>query len=264
MRAALGIIEGYYGTPWSWPERAATAAFLAPYGYSFYIYAPKADAFLRERWREDHPHELAKHLRMFAAHCHELGVSFGVGLSPFEICRDFGREERGALMRKLSFFDDVGIDQLAILFDDMKGDEPDLAERQADILHWIAERTSARKLIICPTYYSDDPILDRLFGKRPENYLNELGMRLDPSIDVFWTGEEVCSRAFSSAHLERVCNTFGRKPVLWDNYPVNDGARMSRYLHLRAFAGRPATIADFIAGHAIIRRSSRSFRAFPR
>ena len=251
MRPALGIIEGFYGKAWSWAERAETAAFLAPHGYRFYIYAPKADAFLRERWQEDHPREEAQHLRMFAARCRELGVSFGVGLSPFEIYRDFGREARDALVRKLSFFRDLGVDELAILFDDMKGDVPELAEKQVDILHWIAERATAKRLIACPTYYSDDPVLDRAFGQRPENYLNEFGARLDPGIDVFWTGEEVCARAFTPGHLERICNLLGRKPVLWDNYPVNDGKRMSRYLHLQAFTGRPASIADFVAGHAI-------------
>jgi hypothetical protein len=38
---------------------------------------------------------------------------------------------------------------------------------------------------------------------------------------------------------------------LWDNYPVNDGPRMSPHLHLRAFTGRRAAIAPLIAGHAI-------------
>jgi hypothetical protein len=38
---------------------------------------------------------------------------------------------------------------------------------------------------------------------------------------------------------------------LWDNYPVNDGARMSQHLHLRGFTGRPASIAGRIAGHGI-------------
>jgi hypothetical protein len=42
-----------------------------------------------------------------------------------------------------------------------------------------------------------------------------------------------------------------RKPFLWDNYPVNDGPRMSPHLHLRAFTGRPAAIGDHLSGHAI-------------
>ncbi|HVU19720.1 MAG TPA: beta-N-acetylglucosaminidase domain-containing protein [Rhizomicrobium sp.] len=251
MQVALGIIEGFYGKPWSWAARAETAAFLAPHGYRFYIYAPKSDAFLRERWQEDHPRDEAEHLRMFAARCRELGVRFGIGLSPFEAYRDFDRTARAALVRKLKFFGDIGVDDLAILFDDMKGDVPALAEKQIDIVHWIAERMEAKRLIVCPTYYSDDTVLDRVFGARPQNYLEEFGARLDPTIDVFWTGAEVCTREFSNGHLDRICHLLGRKPVIWDNYPVNDGKRMSQYLHLRAVTGRPASIANYIAAHAI-------------
>jgi hypothetical protein len=43
----------------------------------------------------------------------------------------------------------------------------------------------------------------------------------------------------------------GRRPFLWDNYPVNDGQRMSQYLHLRGFTGRPASIAGLVSAHAV-------------
>jgi len=131
------------------------------------------------------------------------------------------------------------------------GDLPDLAATQAGILHWVAERSQASEIIFCPSYYTDDPILDRIFGERPANYLEDLGRMLDPSIAVFWTGERVCSRDYSVAHLARVTDRLRRKPFLWDNYPVNDGPRMSQHLHLRAFTGRPAAITGHISGHAI-------------
>jgi hyaluronoglucosaminidase len=145
----------------------------------------------------------------------------------------------------------VGVADLAILFDDMRGDTADLADRQVEIVEWVAERTRAERLLVCPSYYSDDPVLDRVFGQRPEGYLETLGRRLDPSIEVFWTGEEVCSRELSAGHLRRVAEQIGRKPFLWDNYPVNDGQRMSQYLHLRGFTGRPAANAEHIAAHGI-------------
>ena len=66
-----------------------------------------------------------------------------------------------------------------------------------------------------------------------------------------WTGEEVCAREYSPGHLARVADQLGRKPFLWDNYPVNDGARMSQHLHLRGFTGRPAAIGDHLAAHGI-------------
>jgi hypothetical protein len=251
VQPELGIIEGFYGAPWSWEARAETVAFLASHGFRFYFYAPKSDAFLRERWQEDHSRDMARQLELLVAKCHEIGVRFGIGLSPFEVYRDFGSTAKEALARKISFFAGIGVDDLAILFDDMKGDGPDLAARQVEVVHWIAERSEMKNLVVCPTYYSDDPLLDRFFGQRPENYLEDLGARLQSNIGIFWTGEEVCSRAFSPGHLERVTGILRRKPFLWDNYPVNDGKRMSQFLHLRAFVGRPASIAPHIVAHAI-------------
>jgi hypothetical protein len=62
MDVELGIIEGFYGKPWSWEERAQTITFLAGRGYRFYLYAPKADPFLRRRWQEQHPDDAAERL----------------------------------------------------------------------------------------------------------------------------------------------------------------------------------------------------------
>ena len=178
-------------------------------------------------------------------------MRFGVGFSPFEVYRDFNDEAREAMARKLAFFDDVGVTDLAILFDDMRADEPDLARRQVDILHWVAERTRAAKMIACPTVYTDDPLLERAFGAAPPDYLDVLGRELDLAIGLFWTGEEVCSREYSPGHLMRIGERMRRKPTLWDNYPVNDGPTMSPYLYLRAFTGRPASIGPHLACHAV-------------
>jgi hyaluronoglucosaminidase len=247
----LGIIEGYYGKPWSWQARREQVSALAPHGYGFYIYAPKADAYLRKRWQEPHPAEFKSELKQLAGHCRDLGVRFGVGLSPFEIYRDFGTEARAALGRKLDELDDLGVQDLGILFDDMRGDLPGLAATQVEILHWIAGRTKADRIIACPTYYSDDIGLEVAFGRKPEGYLEDFGAALDPSIEVFWTGEEVCSREYSPGHLARVTGQLRRKPFLWDNYPVNDGPRMSPYLYIRAFTGRPASMAEHLSAHAV-------------
>jgi hyaluronoglucosaminidase len=247
----LGIIEGFYGKPWSWEERKATVSFLAPYGYRFYLYAPKADPHLRRKWQEPHPDHISRSIADLAAHCRETGVRFGVGLSPYELFNNFDDAARTALASKLAFFDEGGVEDLAILFDDMRGDIPDLATRQIEIVDWAASRTKATRIIVCPSYYSDDPILDRVFGKRPESYAEDLGRGLSSDIEIFWTGEEVISRQYSPGHLERVTAQLGRKPFIWDNYPVNDGQRMSQYLHLRGFTGRTQQMAGRVSAHGI-------------
>ncbi|MDC0662381.1 beta-N-acetylglucosaminidase domain-containing protein [Marinobacter sp. SS21] len=247
----LGIIEGFYGPLWSWPERTRLMEALAPEGYRFYLYAPKADPYLRRQWDSPHPDQELAALTQFARRCQQLGVRFGIGLSPFEIFNRFDDAARTALAAKLKLLDRLGIQDLAILFDDMRNTTEALALTQADIVHWVAERSRAERLLVCPSYYSDDGVLDRVFGPRPANYLEDLGAALDPAIQVFWTGEEVCSREISPGHLARVARQLKRPPFLWDNYPVNDGDRMSRHLHLRGFTGRPAGNAPFLAGHGI-------------
>jgi hyaluronoglucosaminidase len=251
MIPELGIIEGFYGKPWTWEARAETASFLAPYGYRFYLYAPKFDPYLRRRWQEPYPNNLADRLRTLSAHCQNIGVRFGVGLTPYELFNHFDDASRSALSEKLRFFDEIGVNDLGILFDDMRGDVPDLARNQIAIVEWAASRTNATRIIVCPSYYSDDPVLDKVFGDRPQHYVEDLGDGLDKSIEIFWTGEEVISREYSVGHLERVTNQLQRKPFLWDNYPVNDGQRMSQYLHIRGFTGRPASSADHVAAHGV-------------
>ena len=251
MIPELGIIEGYYGVPWSWQEREETATYLAQHGYRFYLYAPKADPHLRRLWRELHPADVADNIRSLAARCRERGVRFGIGLSPSKVHVDFNDDARAVLARKLASLDDLGIQDFALLFDDMRGDTPDLAEKQAEIVHWAFERVKADRFFVCPSYYTNDPVLDRVFGERPRNYVSRIGELLDPSIQIFWTGEEVLSKEILPGHLQRVTEQLRRKPFLWDNYPVNDGERMSQHLHVRAFTGRPASIARHIAGHGI-------------
>jgi hyaluronoglucosaminidase len=247
----LGIIEGYFGKPWSMDDRKAVVTALAGHGYSFFHYAPKADAFLRRRWREMHADAEIVALAELAAHCRSVGVRFGVGLSPYELFKDFSGAARSDFIAKVRALDALGLDDLAILFDDMRGDLPELAARQADIVHCAMAETRATRIFTCPSYYTDDAVLDLVFGQRPAGYLEEFGRRLAPSVFVFWTGEEVCAREYSPGHLARVAQALGRKPTLWDNYPVNDGPQMSRFLHLRGFTGRPSSIGPHLAAHAV-------------
>jgi hyaluronoglucosaminidase len=247
----LGIIEGYFGRHWNWAERADVVARLGSAGYGFFHYAPKAEALLRKRWQEPFGAEALAELRAFAGRCGDSGMRFGVGLTPFGVQHGFGADQRLALKAKLAQLDCTGIADCAILFDDMDGAIPDLASRQAEVMAFVLDHSRATRFFLCPSYYSDDPVLDRVFGQRPANYVADLGRLIDPAVAIYWTGEEVCSRDVSCGHLADVAELLRRKPALWDNYPVNDGPRMSQYLHLRAFTGRSVAAGDMLSHHAI-------------
>jgi hypothetical protein len=249
MTPHAGVIEGFFGREWSWADRASHVDFLAQNGFDFYIYAPKGDRYLRQQWNEDWPELTWTRLQDLRQICRRSGLAFGLGLSPFDVQQNYDRSARDALLRKTQRLNELEPDILCILFDDMKGDVKELARIQADMAHLIGHASRAGRHIVCPSYYSDDPVLEKVFGKAPPGYLTDLGHLLDPGMDIFWTGPLVCSVDYPRNHLEEVAARLRRKPFLWDNYPVNDGARMSKQLHLQAF--RSHDVADLVAGHAI-------------
>lgn len=251
MKPYLGIIEGFFGRSWTFQERYDYADFLKKTGYQFYIYAPKSDPYLRKSWQQHWPDETAKELQQLVDYYHIKKLDFGIGLSPFEIYRNYDEQAQQQLADKVETLNQLNIDILCLLFDDMRGDTPDLAKAQIQITKDVHAKTTAKKVIMCPTYYSFDLVLDKVFGKMPDNYLEDLGTGLPPEIDIFWTGPKVCSDEYPQDHLQEVEKKLKHKPFLWDNYPVNDGSKMCKHLHLNAFKNRPAKLINLTSGHAV-------------
>ncbi len=246
-----GIIEGFFGRSWSWEDRRSSIDLLSQGQLNSYVYAPKSDPYLRRSWADAWPRETFLQLQELGAHCRGQGVLWGVGLSPFEAYLDYDETTRSRLRNKLREIDRLQPDILCVLFDDMRGDLPGLAGLQARMVADIAANTVAGRVIMCPTYYSEDPVLERVFGAMPDHYWRDLGRMLDPAIDFFWTGDRVCSAAYSSESVCAISEAMGRAPVLWDNYPVNDSQKMSRRLHLRPFSGRPVGAPNWLRGHLV-------------
>ncbi len=247
----LGIIEGFFGRSWPWQARQEYAVFLANVGYHYYIYAPKDDAFLRKRWQEDWPIETFTQLQALRKSYHQHHIDFGIGLSPYELYLEPYPERSSKLIKKINQLNQLEPDILCLLFDDMRGDLPQLARIQCELVQCAAEHSSAKHIIFCPTYYSFDPILEKVFGARPENYWATLGQHIDPQVNIFWTGPKVCSTQYPAEHLQEVTDLLQRQPFLWDNYPVNDGAIKSRILQLRAFDQSHSQLQSKVAGHAV-------------
>ncbi|KGE03576.1 beta-N-acetylglucosaminidase domain-containing protein [Pseudohaliea rubra] len=244
-----GAIEGFYGRPWSAAERWQLVTDVGDLGLDAYLYAPKADAHLRRRWSLPWPAAETAALERLAGHARSSGVMLGLGLSPFKLYEDYGPSARRKLQVRVRQLDDLGAALLAILFDDMPGDTLDLAARQGEIVADVAAWSRAERLLVCPTYYSDDPVLDRVFGPRPDAYREALGAALPPGAGIFWTGPEVCAPAISGADLAAASSAFRRPLTLWDNWPVNDGAKRSLHLYLGPPPQRGGALGAHCAGH---------------
>ena len=246
-----GVIEGFFGNPWDWDARSSGAAFLRDCGYDFYVYAPKSETFLRRRWREPIPSETLQHLSQLSAQCRRCGIAFGIGLTPFEIYRNYDAGAQASLRAKVLQTNEIGVRILCILFDDMRGDIDGLAETQGGVISDICNWSTAESYIVCPTYYSHDRRLAREFGSPPKHYLRDLGRIVDPRIDFFWTGEKIISDGYSTPHLADVAADIGRKPFIWDNYIANDSRTRTNFLFIDPAAGTWNLSADHAAGVAI-------------
>lgn len=244
-----GVIEGFYGRPWTFSQRQAMVDDLADLGLDLYLYAPKADAHLRRRWVHDWPAGARAALAALAGRCRQRGVTFCPGLSPFRLYERYRKPERDRLRRRVEQLNRLAAPRLAVLFDDMPGAVPELAARQAEILYDIDRFSDGEGLLVCPTYYSDDPVLDRVFGPRPARYRERLGSALPAGAVVLWTGAAVCPERVSAEDLRGAAEAFGQPVALWDNWPVNDGAVRSRHLFLGPPPDRQGALSRHCVGH---------------
>ena len=162
------MIEGFFGKPWDWSARQSGIDFLREHGYQFYIYAPKADPFLRRRWREPMPAQTMQQLSELRSLCRDREISLGIGLTPFEIYLKYDTDSKMALRSKVQQLNEIGADILCILFDDMRGDVDELPALQVKVISDICAWSIAKRLIVCPTYYSYDSRLAREFGPPPK------------------------------------------------------------------------------------------------
>ncbi len=246
-----GLVEGFYGRQWSDADRLACLDLLAGNGFRYYLYAPKGDAVLRRRWSERWTADDERRVRAIAGRCERTGLLWGVGLSPLGLVEDPTAAALARWRDKLRYLQDFGAQLLCILFDDMPRRIDALAGRQAELVALALEASGARHALVCPSYYSTDPVLERVFGPMPAGYWEDLGRLLPREVGIFWTGERVCAESQCPDALRAIATRLGRAPVLWDNYPVNDGAKGSKFLRIDAFRGRSAGLADVVTAHFV-------------
>ncbi len=237
-----GVIEGFYGPPWSHAARLTVLEFLAERGMNAYVYGPKSDAKHREQWRTAYDADEIDRFRQLAHHADGLGTRFGFALSP-GLDIDYGSDrDRHELVDKLAPLLDVGVDWIVLALDDIPN-RPGLADAQADLTTWLLEALRSRRpdahVTLVPTEY---------VGTLPTSYLRGLAAGLPPDVDVMWTGPTVCSPVVRAADARAWAGALaGRRPLLWDNYPVNDGT-MEGSLHLGPYRGREPELTDELDG----------------
>ena len=79
-------------------------------------------------------------------------------------------------------------------------------------------------------------------------YKTELAKDLDPRVVIQWTGTDTVPSSISVADARNATKAFGRKTLLWDNYPVNDYGESAGRLLLAPYNRREAGLSTELAG----------------
>ncbi|MBN9693445.1 MAG: beta-N-acetylglucosaminidase domain-containing protein [Verrucomicrobia bacterium] len=250
-----GVIEGFYGTPWTPGERFELFAAMPGWGLNTYLYGPKDDLHHRARWRQTYPPAEAEHLREVIAGCQARGIRFIYALGPGLDIRYSEKGDRLAIQQRFEQLLSLGCRDFCLLFDDIP-DQMAPADREHwgsfasahagvanEIFRWVRPHAPEGRFIFCPTPYCGRMASRQLGGP---NYLATVGRELAPEIEVFWTGPEIISREITVPHLRELQGLLRRKPLLWDNIHANDydGHRF----FCGPYAGRPPEILREVTG----------------
>ncbi|MFN8542977.1 MAG: protein O-GlcNAcase [Candidatus Binatia bacterium] len=255
-----GVIEGYYGRPWTGEARRDVIRFLAAHGLDTFVYAPKNDPWHRDRWREPYPADALADLRETAHLARTLDVRFLYALSPaLDVCYACD-DDFAALTAKLAQLSHAGVRRFALLFDDAPeqlerpedvarfggADGAALARAHADLANrtarWLRTHRLGTLRLVVPTDYAGDGC---------SAYNDQLGRALRRGMPIGWTGSGVFAPTITGAEAQarRRC-LHGHPVVLWDNVPVND-TLLAINLHLGPLTGRSADLPGALGGYLL-------------
>lgn len=276
-----GVIEGYYGTPWTHTQRVELLRWMHGQGLNTYVYAPKHDPYQRANWRLQYPDEQMTAFRKELDLATDIGVEWVPNISPGlpayspgtpvtgttrsrDICFSCP-EDREVLFSKLDPFFEAGARTLMVSFDDVrkKSSHP---EDAAEYGTGDREYGSMNRELLNATYRryqqragGDDftllTVLADYDGTGDTEYLR--GIRedggLDAGIEIMWTGTAVVSESIDPTDARAYADRVDRDKILiWDNYPTNDftggGDDEARRLFVGPYEGRPSDLHTATSG----------------
>lgn len=254
-----GTIEGFYGKPWTMEQRTKHLKFLSSVKANTYVYSPKDDPYARDQWREAYPTAELNKLDSLVTTAQQNHVNFVYAISPGSSICFSDQNDLQALERKFEALRQIGIHNFYVALDDIEytkwncdqdkqtygppGTEV-AGTAQAELLNKLQAKLDsldpvAGPLIMVPTEYYD---------AKESPYKAALTKNLDPRIVIQWTGTDVVPPSISVGDARQATKAFGRKTLLWDNYPVNDYAQTTGRLLLAPYKRREAGLSEELTG----------------
>ena len=243
-----GVVEGFYGTPWSAKKRLEMFSFMSQNGFNAYIYAPKDDPYHREKWREPYPDEEFSRLKILVDAAKANNLRFIFAVSPgldINYTGEAGQKDREYMRQKFAALYDAGVRDFAVFFDDIKNRD---GKNQALLISWLTENftrqhSDVSPLITVPTEYFLHDMKDEQGVLKP--YTRDFAANLPDDALVLSTGEEVVAPKLTEDNMTEVNAIYGKKTGVWHNYPVTD--YMEGKLALGAIINLPGNTENMAA-----------------
>lgn len=218
-----GVVEGFYGEPWSHEVRLSLIDFYGQTKMNYYLYGPKDDHYHScPNWRLPYPEKEAANIKELVEACNRNRVDFVWAIHPGQDIK-WNDEDYNNLVNKFNLMYQLGVRSFAVFFDDIEGEGTN-PMKQTELLNrlnvdFVKAKKDVAPLIVCPTDYS------KLWANpTPQGSLCIYGNTLDPSINAFWTGDVVCSD-LTKETMNWVNSRIKRPALYWWNFPVTDYAR---------------------------------------
>ncbi|HEY8518148.1 MAG TPA: beta-N-acetylglucosaminidase domain-containing protein [Candidatus Binatia bacterium] len=258
--AVRGVIEGFYGAPYDFVDRAHVIRFIGARGMNAYVYAPKNDPLHRDRWREPYPPEQLAELGELARIGAESGVRFYFAIAPGITYDADDPRDWDLLASKLTSMHQQGVTGFALLFDDLLDPastalDPELqASLTARVAELVAGFGDSDLWFIGHVYAglgadlaANRGFLPMLSPLPPQVYYDAYARLVPPTLPIMWTGPGVFSTRLTREDTDGFRSfAHGREVVIWDNVPVNDA--LPRELFLGPYLGRAADLAEAARG----------------
>ncbi len=236
-----GTVEGFYGTPWTHENRKAQLEFYGRHKMNTYIYGPKDDPYHRApHWRKPYPAKDAERIRELVQVARSNKVDFVWAIHPGGDIK-WTEADAKAVLAKFEAMYELGVRSFSVFFDDIGGEGTN-PNRQAELLNrlhreFVQAKGDVTPLVLCPTQYNK--------GWSKGEYLDILGIQLDPSIHVMWTGNTVVAD-IDRATMEWINRRLRRKAYIWWNFPVSDYVR--NHLLMGPAYGNGPDIGPLVSG----------------
>lgn len=207
---------------------------LPSHGFNFLMFCYSSFPGSGAKWREPYSEKELAGMREVAKYGKAHGINVCLSVNPAIWSQPplvYGREEEvQRLVAKYLSVHAAGVRWFSLCLDDIaqeltpedKTKFASLAEAQShfvnEVFHRLRVADPRVELIFCPSAYTTDS------ARGAQDYITTVGKLTDPDVKFFWTGPTVCSPKITGKDADEFAAWIRRKPIIWDNYPVNDYA----------------------------------------